>query len=488
MKKTDKTEEVKIAATPASCEVSAEEVKTPAEEVKAPAAETPANPAVCEETPAEEALPAKNCEEKVSADDEQSEQSEQSEQPENPENIEKPAEKKNSAAAFFKSVWAAIAGFFIWLGDYIKDWFNEKIVKKFKGDEEHRSFKQWLKDIGLWFKKFPSRFVAFFKGMPAWFKALPSRTVAWFKSLTKENVKAFFFGTGEKKGFLPCLISYTLLILFGFVYVYPVLYMIGYSLMSPSDVTNPMVNYLPTAAYFQNYTEASQVLKFWSTLFETIYVSLLPAIFQTVSCCLAAYGLARFKFFGKKVVFALIIITFIVPTQLTMMPQVLIYSNLGIIDSVFTFIIPAALGQGIKSAVFILIFYQFFRGIPDSVVEAAKIDGANSFQIFIRLGLAAAKPAILLSLLLSVVWYYNETVLTSIYLGGTVTTLPLELEKFEATYKALFGDAAGNTGKSVNEAIYMAGTLLSILPLIVFYFFTQKHFTEGIDKAGITGE
>ena len=66
--------------------------------------------------------------------------------------------------------------------------------------------------------------------------------------------------------------------------------------------------------------------------------------------------------------------------------------------------------------------------------------------------------------------------------------MPLELEKFEATYKALFGDAAGNTGKSVNEAIYMAGTLLSILPLIVFYFFTQKHFTEGIDKAGITGE
>lgn len=416
-------------------------------------------------------------------------------QPEEPATEEQPlaeevkAEvKKNAFVEFIKGVPAVIAGFFIWMWTGIKDRFNEKIIRKFKGDEEHRSFVQWLKDIGLWFKKFPSRFVAFFKGLPAWFRSAPSRFKAWCKSLTKENVKAFFLGTGEKKGFLRCFISYTLLILFGFVYIYPMLYMLGYSLMSPSDVTNPMVNYLPTQLYFKNYAEASQVLKFWNTLLETVYISVLPAIFQTVSCCLAAYGLARFNFYGKKVVFALIILTFIVPTQLTMMPQVLIFSNMKIIDSVLTFILPAALGQGIKSAVFILIFYQFFKGIPESVVEAAKIDGANSFQIFVKLGLSAAKPAILLALLLSVVWYYNETVLTSIYIGGSVTTLPVELEKFEATYKALFGDTSTATGKSANEAIYMAGTLLSILPLIVFYFFTQKHFTEGIDKAGITGE
>lgn len=399
-----------------------------------------------------------------------------------------PVRKDNPVTAFFKSAGLVIASFFIAIWTHIKDWFYQKIILKFKGDEEHRSFVRWIKDIGLWFKALPSRTVAFFKGLPAWFKAFPSRTKAWFKSLTKEGVKSFMLGTGEKKGFLQCFVSYSLLILFGFVYVYPILYMLGYSLMSPSDVTDPMVNYLPTSAYFQNYSEAAHVLNFWTTLFQTIYVSLLPAIFQTISCCLAAYGLARFNFRGKKAVFALIIITFIVPTQLTMMPQLLIYSKIGIVDSVFTFIIPAALGQGIKSAVFILIFYQFFRGIPDSVVEAAKIDGANSFQIFIRIGLSAAKPAILLSLLLSVVWYYNETVLTSIYLGGAVTTLPLELEKFEATYKELFGDAGGIGGKTVNEAIYMAGTLLSILPLLIFYFFTQKHFTEGIDKAGITGE
>lgn len=333
----------------------------------------------------------------------------------------------------------------------VKEWFKAKFHREKKPKKERMPFKEWIK--------------------------------TW----DRVKVKAFLLGTGEKKGFLQCAACYILLILFGFVYVYPMLYMLGYSLMSPTDVSNPMVNYLPTSFYWQNYREAAQVLNFFKTLMQTLYVSVLPSAFQTVACCFTAYGLARFKFPGKKVLFALILITFIVPTQLTMLPQVLIFSNLKLIDTVLSFIVPAMFGQGIKSAVFILIFYQFFRGIPDSVVEAAKIDGANSFQIFLRIGIPAAMPAILLSFLLSIVWYYNETVLSSIYFGGAITTLPLELAKFQATYEQIFGNVS-TTGKSANEAIYMAGTLLSILPLLVIYFFTQKRFTDGIDKAGITGE
>ncbi len=368
---------------------------------------------------------------------------------------------------------------------FFKNWYEEKIlarIRRFKDKHEKRKKKREAK------KQLPKRtFKEKMAALGNWFKTLPKRIINWFKSLTKDQVKTFFFGSGEKKGFLVCFVSYALLILFGFVYIYPMLYMLGYSLMSPSDIANPMVNYVPTEWYGQNFSEASQVLNFWKTLGETLYVSVLPSLFQTVACGVTAYGLARFKFPGKKVLFALILITFIVPTQLTMLPQLLIYSNLKLTDTIFSFVIPAMFGQGIKSAVFILIFYQFFRGIPDSVVEAAKIDGANSFKIFYKIGIPAAMPAILLSFLLSVVWYYNETVLTSIYFGGTITTLPLELSKFQATYEQLFGTTS-TTGKSVNEAIYMAGTLLSILPLLIIYFFTQRFFTEGIDKAGITGE
>lgn len=313
-----------------------------------------------------------------------------------------------------------------------------------------------------------------------------SRFAHFFRKRTKDEWKTALMGNNEKKGVVQLVICYALLILFGFVYIYPMLYMLAYSLMGESDVVNPMVTYWPTEWKWSNYREAATTLDFFNTLLQTVYISVLPSIFQTVACGLTAYGLARFRFPGKKVVFALIILTFIIPPQLTMMPQLIIFTKLGFAGNVLSFMVPAALGQGIKSAVFILIFYQFFRGIPDSVVEAAKIDGANSFQIFSRIGIPAAMPAILLSFLLSVVWYYNETVLSSVYLGSSVKMLPLELEKFQDTYSKLF--PAETTGKSVNEAIYMAGTLLNVLPLLVMYFFTQRYFVDGIDKAGITGE
>ena len=318
-------------------------------------------------------------------------------------------------------------------------------------------------------------------------KLMRSRFAYFFRKRTKDEWKTAMLGNNEKKGAVQLIVCYALLILFGFVYIYPMLYMLAYSLMGESDVANPMVTYWPTEWKWSNYREASQTLNFFNTLLQTAYISVLPSLFQTVACGLTAYGLARFRFPGKKLIFGLIILTFIIPPQLTMMPQLITFTKFGFAGNVLSYIVPAAMGQGIKSAVFILIFYQFFRGIPDSVVEAAKIDGANSFQIFVRIGIPAAVPAILLSFLLSVVWYYNETVLASVYLGDTVKLLPLELEKFQATYSQLFPGATSG-GKSVNEAIYMAGTLLNVLPLIIMYFFTQKYFVDGIDKAGITGE
>ncbi len=313
-----------------------------------------------------------------------------------------------------------------------------------------------------------------------------SKFAHFFRRRTKDEWKVALLGNNEKKGAIPLIICYALLILFGFVYIYPILYMLAYSLMGESDVANPMVTYWPTEWQWSNYREASRTLDFFNTLLQTAYISVLPSIFQTVACGITAYGLARFRFPGKKLIFTLIILTFIIPPQLTMMPQLITFTKFGFSGNVLSYMVPAAFGQGIKSAVFILIFYQFFRGIPDSVVEAAKIDGANSFQIFVKIGIPAAVPAILLSFLLSVVWYYNETVLADVYLGNTVKLLPVELEKFRETFDRLNGTSA--SGKTVSEAIYMAGTLLNVLPLIIMYFFTQKYFVDGIDKAGITGE
>ena len=169
-----------------------------------------------------------------------------------------------------------------------------------------------------------------------------------------------------------------------------------------------------------------------------------------------------------------------------MLPTVSLYASMHITGNVLSYVLPALFGQGFKSAVFILIFYNYFKAIPQSIIEAASIDGAGTVKTFLRIGIPSARSAFLLTILLSVVWYYNETVLASVYFGSALTTLPLGIENFKASFDSMH--QGSSDGKSINEAIYMAGTILNILPLLVLYAFTQKFFVQGMDKAGITGE
>lgn len=308
------------------------------------------------------------------------------------------------------------------------------------------------------------------------------------KNFNKFTLKTYFFGNEEKRGVLVTIIIYALLILFGFVYLYPMLYILAYSFMGSSDLVNPNVNYVPTYLETQNYVDAFTVMNYWETLGESLLVSVVPAICQTICCSLVAYGLARYDFNGKKIVFGLIIFTFLIPSCLTMLPTINLYAQLHITGNVLSYVLPSLFGQGLKSAVFILIFYQYFKGIPKAITEAAEIDGANTFVVYLKIALPSAKSGILLSILLSIVWYYNETVLASAFFGSEISTLPLALQSFKSAFDSIYGNASVETGKSINEAIYMAGTMLNILPLLILYFFTQKYFVQGVDKAGITGE
>ena len=119
------------------------------------------------------------------------------------------------------------------------------------------------------------------------------------------------------------------------------------------------------------------------------------------------------------------LITFILPSQVTISSNILIIRKLGLISSKNAMIIPAILGQGINSAIFILVFYQFFRTIPNVLNESAEIDGASEFKIFYKIALPLAIPSIVIVFLFSFVWYWNETYLTGLFTGGQ-TTLPLK--------------------------------------------------------------
>lgn len=305
---------------------------------------------------------------------------------------------------------------------------------------------------------------------------------------TIDKTKRILWGfTGE--GIVYKLAVYFLLSLIGFVYLYPLFYMITYSFMNTEDLINPLITYIPSGLYMDNFAKAAEVMDFLNTLWQNVLASFVPAVVQTVSAAVIGYGFARFRIPGKSVLFALVLATFIIPPQITMIPQFLMFKDLGLIGSIFSYIIPAAFGQGIKSGLFILIFYQFFRSIPKSLEEAAQIDGAGAYKIFAVICVPMAVPAFIISFLFSMVWYWNETLLAALYLGDKLTTLPLELQNFAVTYQKVFpADPNAQTGRSLNEAINMAGTFLNIIPLLIVYFFTQRWFVESIERSGITGE
>ena len=291
-----------------------------------------------------------------------------------------------------------------------------------------------------------------------------------------------------KKAVAGKLFLYIFLCVTGFVFLYPLLKMLSMSLMAPDDLGNPLVNWVPYGFETANFSKAVQVLGYGETLWTTIYVSVLPALLQTLVCALTGYGIARYRFKGKNILFGLILATFIIPSQITMIPQFLMYKNLGILYSLKAYLLPAVFGQGIRSAIFILIFVLFFQQVPVSLTEAAEIDGANQIVIFTKIAVPVAKPGFLISFLLSVVWYWNETYLGSLYFGANIKTLPMKLENFVETFNKMVSASEAGAGATANEAVQMAGTFLIILPLLILFFCAQKQFIEGIEKTGITGE
>ena len=262
--------------------------------------------------------------------------------------------------------------------------------------------------------------------------------------------------------------------------------------MTLDDLLDSSINWIPSSFNLDNYKQAAKSMDFWKSFGQSILIAGLPTLCNLISCSIIGYGLARFEFPGKKVVLGIILFTFILPSQVTMIPTYVLYSNMGILGTIWAFILPAILGMGINAPIFILIFWQFFRQVPKVLIEAAQIDGAGYWKSFYRISLPSAAPAIITVSLFSFVWYWNESYLTSMYVSGITTksgwtSLIIQLKNFATNYDK-YAQTAANGAASINESINMSGTMLSILPLLLMYFVLQRYFVESIDRTGITGE
>nr|WP_217635442.1 carbohydrate ABC transporter permease [Evansella caseinilytica] len=329
------------------------------------------------------------------------------------------------------------------------------------------------------------------------------KTKSFYALLTKEELSAkerwqlikgklvrFFFGFNDRRGFVMKLVIYTLLVCIGFVYLYPMLYMFITSMKSLEDLLDTSIRWIPSALYTENYSQAYSVMNIRHSLSGSLLIAAVPTMFQVAVAALVGFGFARYEFRFKKLLFALMIFSFIVPPQILMMPTYRLFSNLELTGSLKAFVVPAALGQGLNSTIFILIFYQFFRQTPQSLYEAAEVDGASQFTCFFRIAVPMAVPAFIVAFLFSFVWYWNETYLTTLYLtsqSNSLTTILLQLQQFQQNYEAMY-PVTENSPNKINEGIKMAGTIISVLPLLIIYFFLQRYFVESVDRTGIAGE
>jgi len=303
------------------------------------------------------------------------------------------------------------------------------------------------------------------------------------EKLNKNKIKKLLLGYNLTDGLLFKITVYVLLISIGFIYIYPMLYMLSISLQSYTDIINPTISWIPSAFYTENFTKAFSVLKFWKTLGTSLIVTLLPAVIQTAVCAVIGYGFAKFEFPLKKLFFVLVLLTFIIPQQVYTIPRYVIFNDMNLLGSPLAIILPALFGQGVNSAIFILIYYQFFKQSPKAFDEAAEIDGAGDLKIFFKINVPLAAPAFLTTFLFSLVWYWNETYISGLFLEGEFKSLQIRLLNFTSEFSSMEGDAA-----KINEGVRLAATLLIILPMLIVYLCLQRYFIEGVEKSGIAGE
>lgn len=267
------------------------------------------------------------------------------------------------------------------------------------------------------------------------------------------------------------IIIYILLIFFSIVFILPFIWLVSTSLKYESEAISYPPTIIPKEVNWSNYKRVFELVDFLRFYVNTIIITFFTVLGTVVSSSLVGYGFARIKGKGRNIWFVLLLCTMMLPQQITMIPVYIIFSKLGWVNTFLPLIVPAFLGN----AFFIFLLRQFFMNIPRELEEAAIIDGCSRIGIFLRIIIPLSRPALLTVTILSFMWTWNDFLNPLIYLNDTKKyTLALGLQMFQGQLNILWGPM-------------MAASFMVILPLIILFFFAQKHFIEGISLSGIKG-
>ena len=295
-----------------------------------------------------------------------------------------------------------------------------------------------------------------------------------------------------------------ILLAIGFVILYPLLYMVSTSLRSRASFMNSVRVWLPEKLdALTNYRVALKALHYKDGLISSLKYEIVSAVLEIVSCAVAAYGFARFKFPFKKMFTAMLFLTILIPDTMIIIPRVVNNSQLdflgilalfnrltgidlrpNVLNTGLTFWLPSLLAAGLRSGILIFIYIQFFKGLPAELEEAAWMDGAGPIRTFIRIALPSSGVVILTVTVFSLIWHWNDYFLSSMYLTDGyplavwLTMMPKQLPTMGYSLVPSHPETM---------AVLMAGCLVFILPMLIIYIFVQRWFIESIDRVGITG-
>lgn len=262
-------------------------------------------------------------------------------------------------------------------------------------------------------------------------------------------------------------------VLIGGIFLFPVFWMVRSSFMGLEELykTPPVI--FPQMATLKNYEEALKQSDLLLQFRNSCMITALCVSGSVVSSSLTAYGFSRFDFKYKNVWFMLIISTMMLPAAVTLIPQYQMWNKLHLLGTIAPMVVPAWFGG---SAYFTFMLRQFFQTIPKELDEAARVDGAGYFKIYLRIILPLTKPAIIVVALFAFVNAWNEFFYTVIYLNGhqNLKTLTLGLYMFKGVYSTNYG------------AVLALAAIISI-PALIFFFIGNKYFVEGISMTGIKG-
>ncbi len=267
---------------------------------------------------------------------------------------------------------------------------------------------------------------------------------------------------------------YGLLIFFGVIFALPLVWMVSTSLKSDAEVFIFPPRWIPNPIMWSNYPTGWTMYAFSTYLRNTVIITLLAGVGQVFSASAVAYGFARLRFPGRDFLFTIVLATLMLPSVVTLVPLYLLFKMVGWVNTFLPLIVPAFFGGG---AFYIFLLRQFFMTIPVDLTDAARIDGATDYGIFWRIMLPLSRPALATVAIFSFMANWNDFMGPLIYLNSEEKrTLTLGLRDFIVA-----------SAQRTEFQYLMAVSTITILPVMLVFFFAQKYFIQGVVLSGLKG-